>query len=205
MSIAIKKKEASAKGVKLPSKTYVNLAQKESKKKNILTIVGGIAVILAVSGSVAKFGVIDQLARLDAAQAAYDKAHERYVQMQANLENYPAVEKKYRTYSRSWMENTEENGLVSVDRADVLDLMEQYLRSVGTVNNVSVTGTTMVVNMSGMTLTEISAMFDKVEQQPIVASAALNVASTEKEDYNALLDFTLTIQLRPAPKEETNE
>lgn len=203
MNATVEKK--TAKAMKLPSKTFVNLAQKESKKKNVLTLAGGIAAILAVSLSVAKFGVIDQFARLDQAEGAYNQVHEQYLQMEQAVADYPKVEEKYRTYSRKWMENSEEDGLVTVDRSLVLDLMEAYLRSQGTVNSMSVTGTVMTVKMSGMNLRDISAMLGRVEQQPIVASAALNIASTEdKNDPEALLDFTLTIALQPI-EEETEE
>ena len=64
------RKTAGPKAIKLPSKTFVNLAQRESKKKSLLTLVLGGALILAVSFSVAKFGVVDQFARLDRAEGA---------------------------------------------------------------------------------------------------------------------------------------
>ncbi len=202
MEIAVKKKPATASAVKLPGKTTVNLAQKESRKKNVLTIVIGVTAILLISGAVAKFGVIDQYARLDAAEAEYNATHVQYVQSQNAVAEYPQVEKRYRTYSRKWMEDAASDGLVTVDRVEVLNLMEKYLRSVGTVNSLSVSDTTMVVNMADMTLSQISQMLSQVEAQPIVAAAALNVAATEdaKED-NAILSFTLTIQLQPEQKE----
>ena len=202
MEIAVKKKPATASAVKLPGKTTVNLALKESRKKNVLTIVIGVTAILLISGAVAKFGVIDQYARLDAAEGAYNATHVQYVQSQNAVAEYPQVEKRYRTYSRKWMEDAASDGLVTVDRVEVLNLMEKYLRSVGTVNSLSVSDTTMVVNMADMTLSQISQMLSQVEAQPIVAAAALNVAATEdaKED-NAILSFTLTIQLQPEQKE----
>lgn len=206
MELTLKKKTPqAAKAMKLPTKTFINLAQKESQKKNVVTLAVGGAAILVLSLAVAKFGVADQFARLDAAENAYNKVHEQYVLTQREVEDYPNVEKRYRTYSRKWMEDSENDGLVTVDRTQILDMMESDLRSRGTVNSLSIKDTTMVVNMSGMNLREISAMLGKVEQQPIVASATLNLASTEnKDDPDALLDFTLTIALQPV-QEETEE
>lgn len=202
MELTLKKNPQAAKAPKLPTKTYINLAQKESQKKNIVTIAAGGAIILAMSLAVAKFGVIDQYARLDAAEAAYNQVHQQYEITQQAVEDYPNVEKRYRTYSRKWMEDSENDGLVTVDRTLVLDMMEGYLRSQGTVNSVSIKDTVMVVNMSGMNLRDISAMLGKVEQQPIVAAATLNLASTEtKDDPDAILDFTLTIALQPIQEE----
>ena len=100
MELTLKKNPQAQKTIKLPSKTFINLAQKESQKKNVVTIaVGGVA-ILVVSLAVAKFGVIDQYARLDAAEAAYNQVHAQYVLTQQEVEDYPNVEKRYRTYSR---------------------------------------------------------------------------------------------------------
>ena len=118
------------------------------------------------------------------------------------MADYPKVEQRYRTYSRKWMENSAEDGLITVDRTLVLDMTEQYLRSQGTVESMSITGTVMTVKMSGMNLQQVSAMLGRVEQQPIVASAALNIASTEdKNDPEALLEFTMTVALQPIEEE----
>lgn len=196
-----KEKKASPKGMKLPSKTYINLAQKESKKRDVVTSILGLILIVILAGCVAKFGVIDQFARQNQAEAEYNTTHSQYLVMQQAVADYPKVEERYRTYSRKWMENSADDGLVTVDRTDALDLVEQYLRSVGTVNSVSIKGTVMVANMSGMNLQQISAMLARVEQQPIVASAALNIASTEDQTEESMLDFTLTIALQPIKEE----
>ena len=196
-----KEKKASPKGMKLPSKTYINLAQKESKKQGVVTSVLGLILIAILAGCVAKFGVIDQFARQNRAEAEYNATHSQYLMVQQAVADYPKVEERYRTYSRKWMENSADDGLVTVDRTEALDLVEQYLRSVGTVNSISIKGTVMVANMSGMNLQQISAMLARVEQQPIVASAALNIASTEDQTEESMLDFTLTITLQPVEEE----
>ena len=206
MNITKEKKKAAPKGMKLPSKTYINLAQKESRKKDVVASVLGLVLILIVAGcvakSVAKFGVIDQLERLDRAERDYNATHDQYLMMQQAVADYPAVEEKYRTYSRKWMEDSAEEGLVTVDRTEVLTMVEKYLRTQGTVKSLSIQGTVMVVNMSDMNLRQISAMLAKVEQQPLVAKALLNVASSEDQETTEILDFTVTIALQPVEEEE---
>ena len=66
-----KEKKASPKGMKLPSKTYINLAQKESKKRDVVTSILGLILIVILAGCVAKFGVIDQFARQNRAEAMF--------------------------------------------------------------------------------------------------------------------------------------
>lgn len=201
MSTAVKTNKASN-AMKLPTKTRINLAKRESRKKDMITLGVGIVLIAGLSAAVAKFAVIDQLERLSQAEGAYNAVHVQYVAMQQAIADYPNVEERYRTYSRSWMLSGDTNGLARVDRADVLDLVEARLLPYGRINTLSLRDSVMVVSMSGMNLSQISAMFERLQTEKIVASASLNMASTEeKDDPNALLDFTITIALQPEQEE----
>ena len=201
MSTAVKTNKASN-AMKLPTKTRINLAKRESRKKDMITLGVGIVLIAGLSAAVAKFAVIDQLDRLSQAEGAYNAVHVQYVAMQQAVADYPNVEERYRTYSRSWMLSGDTNGLARVDRADVLDLVEARLLPYGRINTLSLRDSVMVVSMSGMNLSQISAMFERLQTEKIVASASLNMASTEeKDDPNALLDFTITIALQPEQDE----
>lgn len=201
MSTAVKTNKASN-AMKLPTKTRINLAKRESRKKDMITLGVGIVLIAGLSAAVAKFAVIDQLDRLSQAEGAYNAVHVQYVAMQQAVADYPNVEERYRTYSRSWMLFGDTNGLARVDRADVLDLVEARLLPYGRINTLSLRDSVMVVSMSGMNLSQISAMFERLQTEKIVASASLNMASTEeKDDPNALLDFTITIALQPEQEE----
>ena len=185
------------KPVKYPTKRTVNLAKRESHSQSVMTLSIGTAVIIVLVVLVVKFGVLDQLARQSAAESAYNTVHAQYTEMQ----RYPKVEEEYRTYSRKWMQQEDSGAFVSVDRQEVLDLMENYLQPYGTIKAVTISDDVMIVSMSGMNLQEISAMFEILQQQPIVKAADLTIASTEKtagED----LDFSVTITLQPADTAE---
>ena len=199
---AIETKKPS-KVLKLPTKTTINLAQRESRRKDVLTLTIGGALILVLAGSVAKFGVIDQMDRLSQAASSYNQVHSQYLTTLQAVEDYPEVEERYRTYSRSWMNAGDQNGLVRVDRQLVLDLVERRMMPRGQVDSLSLRDSVLVVSMSGMNLRQISDMVERIRQEPIVESAALNLASTERDSKEALLDFTLTIALQP--KEEAAE
>ena len=49
MALELKTGEKTAKSVKIPTKTKVNLCKKEPKSRNVATLVIGIAAILALS------------------------------------------------------------------------------------------------------------------------------------------------------------
>ena len=184
------------KPVKYPTKRTVNLAKRESHSQSVMMLSIGTAVIIVLVVLVVKFGVLDQLARQSAAESAYNTVH-----AQSAVEKYPEVEEEYRTYSRKWMQQEDSGAFVSVDRQEVLDLMENYLQPYGTIKAVTISDDVMIVSMSGMNLQEISAMFEILQQQSIVKAADLTIASTEKtagED----LDFSVTITLQPADTAE---
>ena len=185
---------------KYPTKRTVNLAKRESHKKDLTTIITGAVVIALLCFVVAKFGVIDQFARLNDAEKEYSSVHEQNVALKEEIEDYPEIEQEYRTYSRKWMK-TDSNVAVSVDRSEVLDMLESKLMSCGTMRSFMVDGNTVLANMSGMNLEEISVMFDDLQLQPIVRKASLTIASTTTSTQE-LLDFSITITLQPEEEAE---
>ena len=195
MKLETRPVETGRKTVKCPTKRTINLAKREGESRSAATLAVGAVLIALLSFGVAKFGVIDQLARQHEAERAYEAVHARYVQMQSALASYPEVEEEYHTYSRKWMQ-TEDAGFVSVDRLEVLDLLEQSLMPCGEIRSVSVQGSMMVVSMSGMNLEQISAMIERMQKQEIVSGATLNMASTTDKEQTDNLDFSITISLK---------
>ena len=117
--------EAGRKTLKCPHKQGINLNMREQKGNPRLTLLVGCLAIVILAGCVAKFGVIDQYRRLDAAQAAYASVHTEYTQMQELLKGYDRLLMEYRTYSMEWAtDGSEDNGTL-VDRQKALDLLEQ--------------------------------------------------------------------------------
>lgn len=179
----------------------MNLAQRESHSRSTLTLTLGLVLIVVLSFCVANFGVLRQLDRQRAAENAYNTVHSQYTQMQQALADYDDVELQYRTYSRTWMQEEDSPFYIPVDRLEVLDLLEGYLMPYGTVKTVLVEDDVAIITMSGMDLEQISAMFQRVQQQPIVKSASLTIAATPRLSRTDLLDFSVTITLQPADKE----
>lgn len=197
------KTNTAAKAVKVPTKRTINLAKRESHRRDIVTLAVGIFVILLLSFCVAKFGVIDQLARLTEAEREYNSVHTQYLEMKEAVAKYPEVEREYHTYSRKWMSEDSEVA-VSVDRLDVLTLIEQHMMNVGNVETVMVSGDLVLVTMNGMNLEEISVMLADLSRQDTVASTALTIASTTKT-ANEDVDFSVTITLCSPAGEEAAE
>ena len=187
---------APRKMVKCPSKTGINMNQREKRTGQVLTLVIGLAVILLMAGLVARFGVMEQYRRLSEAQSAYGKVHSQLAACQEQLTDYEQVLAEYRSSSLDGMADSE-GKLVTVPRRDVLDLVEDLMMPRGKVLSVEILDDAAEVEMSDMRLDQISEMFAVMEEQPIVQSVELNVASTEENRAASVLSFSVKIYLQP--------
>lgn len=183
--------------IKCPQKTGINLNLQEDRQRDRRTLLIGILAIAALVTVVVNFGVLQQYRRLDKAQAAYDRVHTQYVSAQEALSDYDRVLLEYRTYSMDWMTAAGSEDIpAAVDRQAALDLLEREMLSHGSLTALQITQNTMNVDMLGMTLDQISAMFARLRLSPIVDSVSLSVASTEAGKAATIMDFTVRIELR---------
>ena len=187
---------APRKMVKCPSKTGINMNQREKRTGQVLTLVIGLAVILLMAGLVARFGVMEQYRRLSEAQSAYGEVHSQLAACQEKLTDYELVLTEYRSCSLDGMTEGEDQ-LITVSRQAVLDLVESIMMPRGKVISVNILDDTADVEMSGMSLDQISAMFAVMEAEPIVRSVELNMAATEENTASAQLNFSVRIYLGP--------
>lgn len=187
---------APRKMVKCPSKTGINMNQREKRTGQVLTLVIGLAVILLMAGLVARFGVMEQYRRLSEAQSAYGEVHSQLAACQEKLTDYELVLTEYRSCSLDGMTEGEDQ-LITVSRQAVLDLVESIMMPRGKVISVNILDDTADVEMSDMSLDQISAMFAVMEAEPIVRSVELNMAATEENTASAQLNFSVRIYLGP--------
>ena len=187
---------APRKMVKCPSKTGINMNQREKRTGQVLTLVIGLAVILLMAGLVARFGVMEQYKRLSEAQSAYGEVHSQLAACQEKLTDYELVLTEYRSCSLDGMTEGEDQ-LITVSRQAVLDLVEGIMMPRGKVISVNILDDTADVEMSDMSLDQISAMFAVMEAEPIVRSVELNMAATEENTASAQLNFSVRIYLGP--------
>ena len=187
---------APRKMIKCPSKTGINMNKREKRTGEMLTLVIGLAVILLMAGLVARFGVMEQYRRLSEAQSAYGAVHSQLAACQEKLTDYELVLTEYRSCSLDGMTEGEDQ-LITVSRQAVLDLVEGIMMPRGKVISVNILDDTADVEMSGMSLDQISAMFAVMEAEPIVRSVELNMAATEENTASAQLNFSVRIYLGP--------
>ena len=175
-------KKQSKKAARFSEKKGINLIQNQEKNKHLMmtVLIAIVAVLLLEVGF--KYGVLDLYTKLNTARDQYNDVHVQYVAAQNQLTDYDDVLLEYRTYSMDWMENDTSGKYVSVNRREVLDVIETDMMKLGTVRELSIKGNTVNIQMTGMNLKEISAMCAELETRPIVKSAVLMSAQTIKDD-----------------------
>lgn len=184
--------------IKCPQKTGINLNLQEDRQRDRRTLLIGILAIAALVTVVVNFGVLQQYRRLDKAQAAYDRVHTQYVSAQEALSDYDRVlpgiphllhglddRRRQRGHPRR---RGPSGGPGPAGAGDAQPRLPH--------GQLQITQNTMNVDMSGMTLDQISAMFARLRLSPIVDSVSLSVASTEEGKAATIMDFTVRIELR---------
>lgn len=177
------------KKVVIPTKTTMNFARKESSVKLGRVAPVALLVVLVVAIG-AKVGILDLLDQKTAAYANLASKQEQLVAISMQLTEYDEVAALYGRYSYGWMDESETS---LVDRLDVLDLIEEKLAYVSYVSNFSVNGNVLTLNLSGVTLDEISAIVRDLESSPMVVGVTVSSASApDAEEASAFMTINLT-------------
>ncbi len=177
----------------LPIKTDINLCMQERSGGRLGILMIGLALILLLSGAVAKFGVIDLYERLSAAQAGYHRAYSQSRELSALLQEYKQVEAEYRTQSMCRPADTH------VDRMQLLAMVERELLSVGQVQSLTVEDAQLTVTVKLADLEACAAVKTALERYAIVDSVRLDHAQTEEN--TRLVRVTMTVFLQPGEED----
>ena len=189
-----KKKE---KKMVLPDKRTMNLYYKPDKTTRPATIALYVLFALSLLLAAAKFGVYDLLMKLDDAQTELARTQAAEQQYAMQLTDYDEVLHQYHLYSAT------EDELNTTDRMEILDMLDELVRSRADVETYSVAGPTVTLAMSGITLGESAEIIRDLRESPLVAAASVNTAATEDsagdnlvpEDPNMPVTATVTITL----------
>ena len=182
MAIDLKKPVGKSAKPSYTTKQGINLARDEEAAASLkrTVILGGIVLIAGIC--LLKFGVVDQNAKLIEAQSNYYNIQDQNTAMSQAIADYGAVQVEYRTYATEWNTSDSQSvDYVSVPRTKLLDLIETQIMPRGDLSNIVVNGDSVILSLSGMTLEEASDMLNDLLESPVVATAAINNATTYEE------------------------
>lgn len=171
-----------------PTKGTMNLYYKQDRTTApataMLYVLFGLVVVLALS-KVLIYDVWYEVRQLEqqatTAQAENDA-------MMAELTDYDAV---YQMYIRSIQTQRE---AAQVEPTAVLDLIDEVVRPVAAISQVSVVDNQVLLNFSGVSLSRAAELVAQLEQSPLVASASVDTA-TSTEGQQEMVEIQVYLVL----------
>ena len=168
-------------------KRDINLAQTDRKGTPPKTA-AAVAVCLALFvGLFCKFAVIEQLDRVWSSQRAADQAAQQLAQLRQATENYDQVLEEY-TIARDALSS-------DADPMACLDLVERYLIRQSTVKSFTVADGLISAQISGVTLHQVSDIYQDLKSDDLVKSVQVYTAETEEDRTDGRVNAALTIDL----------
>lgn len=181
-----------------PQKQYINILDSMKPDENrMLEIIIFILFLIALA-VFTKFGVIDKIAQVSAAEAAYNDMQHQIAELKKQNADYEEVKKDYSHYGMGYLDDTE---IMLVDREDVLDLLDKYVLKKADIKTLAVADNTVTLTVEKTKLSAISSIVRELEADSDVAFVTVNVAGTGRNENavsgNKQVTATMYIELVP--------
>ncbi len=172
-----------------PSKRDMNLAMREKPQTNRPLAVLAVLLVIAFIGLFYLFAVRRVLDEVDSAATAADNAEAQLAAIQEQTAHYDDVLDEYQGYT------VVSNAMTgTVDPLDCLDLIETQLVDKAQVESYSVADHLVSVQLSGVTLRDVSEIYASLTASPLVSNVQVYTASTQK-DSTEQVTATMNIEL----------
>lgn len=134
-------------------------------------------VCLAGLGKILVYDVWSETAE---ARRILAEAREEYEELAIRTADYDEVKEKYSRYAATDRERE------LVDRIGILNLLDESVASRASMDSVVISGDTVQLQFSGVTLAEAAQVVNRIEASPIVAGTVVSTAATTED--GVLLD-----------------
>ncbi len=172
-----------------PSKRDMNLAMREKPPTNRPLAVLAVLLVIAFIGVFYLFAVRRVLDEVDSAATAADNAEAQLAAIQEQTAHYDDVLDEYQSYT------VVSNAMTgTVNPLDCLNLIETQLVDKAQVESYSVADHLVSVQLSGVTLRDVSEIYASLTASPLVSNVQVYTASTQK-DSTEQVTATMNIEL----------
>lgn len=173
----------------VPNKKSMNFVNHQSSfnYKRVLPLV--IVLVIAVLVFF-KFGILDQMQKKTDAINRLSQKQMQLSSLTGQLAEYDKLAAEYGRYSYGWMSEAE---ISTVDRLDVLDLVEEKIAKLATIENLAINNNVLTLNVRGITLTQAGDIVADLESSELVANASVYSASAESgQEASIFMSIVLT-------------
>ena len=169
-------KNKEIKGKSVPTKTTLNLVIKEKKALRFSRVFPLLLLVLILAAAFAKFAVIDRYAALAEAESQLAREQADLEQLRASFADFEEVQAEYNRYSYEGFDRS------IPDRQDVLDLLEKHVFPVSGMRQLAISGRSLSMTLTGMSLEEVSTLIAKLEAEPLVESVMVSTTGYDSGD-----------------------
>lgn len=171
----LKKQTGKTAAAVAPMKKTMNFVYHQSSF-NVKKIVPVLAMVVIVGLLFLKFGILDQLQKKIDAMNLITQKQEQLASMAGKLAEYDELAAEYGRYSYGWMSSAEIN---MVDRLDIMDLVEEKVAKLATIENFAINNNVLTMNVRGITLTQAGEIVADLESSELVEKASVYSASAQ--------------------------
>ena len=168
-------KKVSGKKMVTTAKVTMNFARHKSEFNPVKVGVIALAIIL-VTLLFTKFAILDPLQQKTDALAELSAKQDQMAVINAKLVGWDELQALYGRYSYGWMTENETN---LVERMDIVRLLETKILPRARIEDFTISGNVLTVNLEGITLKQTSSLVTTLEADPLVTSATVYKASND--------------------------
>ncbi len=181
-------------------KSSMNLFYKPDRTTKPATVALYVLFVLVCLLGLSKLLIYDLWVEVEEARHTLAVEEGRLNDVMLQLADYDEVKERYCRYAAT----DEERALI--DRMEILSLLDKTVGTAASMQVISVTGDTVQLEFSGVTLAETAQIVKRLEESPLVASTMVSTASTTQEegsavDYSAPVKTNITILLQKEVEE----
>lgn len=191
--------------VKYPTKYHINMARREKKSSvNKSKLFLAVAVIVGI-GAFVKFGFVDQLNKIHAAEAKYNEMQSQIAEVKEANKEYDEVKAKYDEVTDWYMTESEQT---VIDKSNVFEMLDDDLVPYVGIKSVQIKGNQIVVQTDKTTLDVVSDFLHKLQLDKRNSFVSVTTANASNEKDVITNDVIATINITysgGAATEETTE
>lgn len=163
-----------------PTKRKMNLYYKEDRTTWPATVALYVLFVIVVLIGLAKVLVYDRMVAVNDLKDQYGKIESQIANYQSELSDFEEIQNQYFRYSAT---EEEEN---QIDRMELLNLIDSAIRSSAKVQSVQIQDHVVLVQFSGITLSNTAGIVEKLETSELVESIQVDTASTTETNSNVV-------------------
>ncbi len=172
-----------------PSKFEINFVS-DQKEKQSRALAGIIVVLLIILALFVKFGIIDQIARVNRAKKHYEETEARLEDYRKQMESFKDVMDTYNEMTGAFMDEGEKG---VIDRMEIFDVLAEDVFQYVEVQSINISDSNVIrITTSSTTISNVSEITHVLLADPRISYANARTAKVDVDNENIV---TATIEI----------